>query len=86
TCSCSAVETLLSYGYFPCAPKLPTLAFSTSVLDIAREMALRSSPNVTAWSGAWAAILKQQGLSRCSEDDLRKRLAEAIHWYTYLKD
>lgn len=57
-CDCRpAALQLLNRGYFPCAPTAPTLAVDLKVLELVRELFLRATPNVTAWSDTLEAFL-----------------------------
>lgn len=52
-CECwSAAEQLLRRGYFPCAPKRPSLAFSIRLLEFISIHSLNVAPNITAWGAS----------------------------------
>ncbi|EJD40662.1 hypothetical protein AURDEDRAFT_31976, partial [Auricularia subglabra TFB-10046 SS5] len=50
-CGCrGAAQQLVANGYFPCAPKAPSMAFSFALLELISIHSLHVSPNVTAWA------------------------------------
>ncbi|KZV99877.1 hypothetical protein EXIGLDRAFT_605214, partial [Exidia glandulosa HHB12029] len=50
-CPCRpAAEQLLARGYFPCAPRRPSLAFNLEMLEFITLHSMNVAPNVTAWA------------------------------------
>lgn len=61
-CSCApACEQLLARGYFPCAPKSPSMAFSTALLEFISIHSLNVAPNSTAWSHTLETFWSRRG-------------------------
>jgi Kyakuja-Dileera-Zisupton transposase/CxC1 like cysteine cluster associated with KDZ transposases len=83
-CSCSPATTLLSMGFFPSTPSRPTFAVSLNLLDFARELYLRTPPNITAWCDTLQAFLSARGFAFQSNDIVRRKLASSLKWYSYL--
>ncbi|EJD34006.1 hypothetical protein AURDEDRAFT_38893, partial [Auricularia subglabra TFB-10046 SS5] len=77
-------ERLLARGYFPCAPKCPSIAFSTSLLDFICIHCLHVAPNVTAWADTIEAFWGRKGNVVQPTGKLRKRLGSALRWYQAL--
>ncbi|TRM57186.1 hypothetical protein BD626DRAFT_355265, partial [Schizophyllum amplum] len=69
---------------FPCAPHRPTLAVDINILDFTRLLFLNISPNVTAWCKATEVFLLTRQHKLNYTDNLRKRFAYALQWYTHL--
>ncbi|KAJ3792782.1 hypothetical protein GGU11DRAFT_653413, partial [Lentinula aff. detonsa] len=86
TCQCHpAAVQLVEQGLFPCAPLYPSLAVDLRVLDFARRLFLRISPNTTAWSETLEEFLHSQGFQMKGEDPLRRQFGNALHWYDSLQ-
>lgn len=54
------------------------------MLEFVRELHLRSPPNKTAWAAALEAFLSKQGFLIGGKDNVRRKLAMCLKWYTYL--
>ncbi|KZV84459.1 hypothetical protein EXIGLDRAFT_573995, partial [Exidia glandulosa HHB12029] len=81
-CDCApAIEQLLGQGYFPCAPRGPSVAFSTEVLDFISIHSLHVAPNTTAWAETLETFWRRRGQVSNYNGRLRKRLGSAISWY-----
>ncbi|EIW74315.1 hypothetical protein CONPUDRAFT_15837, partial [Coniophora puteana RWD-64-598 SS2] len=53
TCRCrTAPMQLLARGFFPCAPIAPSMAFDLRLLEFARLLFARLTPNSTGWCEA----------------------------------
>ncbi|EJD39758.1 hypothetical protein AURDEDRAFT_70898, partial [Auricularia subglabra TFB-10046 SS5] len=84
-CGCTSVaERLLPRGYFPCAPKCPSMAFSTELLDFISIHSTHVAPNTTAWSQTLEGFWARRGPVRKMTGSLRKRLGMALTWYQVL--
>lgn len=100
-CACRpAPEQLLALGFFPCAPRRPTVAFSLRLLEFLSLHDLHVAPNVRAWASTLQMFWTRRGHMsnekvRCSLDrqivlscgvqlDFRKRLGNALRWYEVL--
>ncbi|EJD49275.1 hypothetical protein AURDEDRAFT_30109, partial [Auricularia subglabra TFB-10046 SS5] len=84
-CQCtSAAERLLARGYFPCAPKCPSIAFSTDLLDFLSIHSLHVAPNFTAWADTLEAFWARRSQPIKPTGRLRKRLSAAVTWYQAL--
>ncbi|EJD44914.1 hypothetical protein AURDEDRAFT_64927 [Auricularia subglabra TFB-10046 SS5] len=84
-CACtSVVKRLLGRGYFPCAPKCPSMAFSVTLLDFISIHSLNVSPNTTAWSDTLETFWARRGPFKRSTGNIRKRLGMALTWYQVL--
>ncbi|KZV84032.1 hypothetical protein EXIGLDRAFT_624856 [Exidia glandulosa HHB12029] len=61
-CDCNtAAEQLLRRGYFPCAPKRPSVAFSTRLVEFISIHSLNVAPNSTAWGASLQTMWARQG-------------------------
>lgn len=61
-CACTpAAEQLLAMGYFPCAPRGPSIAFSTALLDFISIHSLNVAPNITAWAETLQTFWARRG-------------------------
>ncbi|EIW73917.1 hypothetical protein CONPUDRAFT_34899, partial [Coniophora puteana RWD-64-598 SS2] len=69
---------------FPCAPSTPTLAVDLRVLRFVDMLALRTAPNVSAWSDTLEAYLLGMGYKFPMKDRLRRRFQRSYHWYRVL--
>ncbi|KZV86778.1 hypothetical protein EXIGLDRAFT_621462, partial [Exidia glandulosa HHB12029] len=82
-----AAEQLLALGYFPCAPRAPSIAFSMRLLDFISIHSLNVAPNITAWATTietfWMHNSRRGGQALTSPP-LRKRLGSALTWYQAL--
>ncbi|TEB31106.1 hypothetical protein FA13DRAFT_1709947 [Coprinellus micaceus] len=78
-CSCCPAAALLLNGYFPSAPLRPSVAFDIGMLEFARELYLRSSPNRSAFAAALDSYYPIPGVERT-----RRKLAKACHYYALL--
>ncbi|KAJ7583707.1 hypothetical protein C8J56DRAFT_1005111 [Mycena floridula] len=87
-CTCSSLPgQLLSRGFFPCAPKLPTLAVDVNMLDFVSGLFLNIAPNHTAWTSAVEDFLvKRQYKLDSLDGSLRRRFTLSLQWYTTLVD
>ncbi|KAF6755552.1 hypothetical protein DFP72DRAFT_990031 [Ephemerocybe angulata] len=84
-CSCAPAELLLRIGYLPSAPLQPSYAFDIEMLDLVRELHLRSRPNKTAWSSTIEAFLSARGYIINGQDVIRRKFTTALRWFTYLR-
>ncbi|KAH8797081.1 hypothetical protein DL96DRAFT_1561949 [Flagelloscypha sp. PMI_526] len=82
--SFDAAQQLVSQGYFPTAPILPSLAVHIRLLDFTSAHFVRASPGVTSWSDSLSAFLEDQGFT--TDHDFRKRFGQAARFYFFLKD
>jgi len=57
----TAATSLIHLGFFPCAPKRPSLAVDLNLLDLIRLYSLYTSPNITGWSQTIETYLKARG-------------------------
>jgi Kyakuja-Dileera-Zisupton transposase len=71
-------------GFFPSTPSRPTFAVSVNLLDFARELYLRTPPNITAWCDSLQAFLSARGFPFRSTDVIRRKFSSALKWYTFL--
>ena len=56
-CDCSPAPTqLISRGFFPCAPIVPTLAVDIDMLRFLGDLFVRMPPNNTAWTETLEAV------------------------------
>ncbi|EJD46689.1 hypothetical protein AURDEDRAFT_63001, partial [Auricularia subglabra TFB-10046 SS5] len=86
-CACRpAAEQLLQMGYFPCAPRRPSIAYSIELLEFLTLHDLRVSPNATAWSSTLQEFWQRRGCQVDEKTQSRKRLSNTIQWYTVLLD
>ena len=61
TCVCSPAPTqLVSHGFFPWAPLVPTLAVDIEMLQFLHELFVRVPPNNTAWTETLEAFWAQR--------------------------
>lgn len=61
-CACRpAPEQLLALGFFPCAPRRPTVAFSLRLLDFLSLHDLHVAPNVRAWASTLKIFWTRRG-------------------------
>ncbi|KAF6752802.1 hypothetical protein DFP72DRAFT_990918 [Ephemerocybe angulata] len=84
-CSCRPTQLLLRMGYLPSAPLRPTYAFDIEMLDLVRELHLRSPPNKTAWTSTVEAFLTARGYVINGQDVIRRKFTTALRWFTYLR-
>lgn len=57
-CECTSVAcNLINHGYFPCAPKAPSVAFDINMLELVSTLFLRVAPNTTAWASTLESFL-----------------------------
>ncbi|EIN03795.1 hypothetical protein PUNSTDRAFT_77692, partial [Punctularia strigosozonata HHB-11173 SS5] len=73
-------------GYFPCAPKAPSVAFDINMLELMAALFLRVAPNITAWASTLEAFLGARQFKLRTRHSVRRRLGNALNWYTYLTD
>ncbi|CAK5284419.1 unnamed protein product [Mycena citricolor] len=86
-CDCvPAAQQLLEAGLFPSAPLHPSFAVELHVLELTREVFLRTSPNNTAWTAALEAFLQNLGFQLDHEGTLRRSFASALEWYSHLRN
>ncbi|TEB24142.1 hypothetical protein FA13DRAFT_1756912 [Coprinellus micaceus] len=83
-CPCSPAMGLLQNGYFPSAPLRPSVAFDISMLEFARELYLRSSPNRSAFGAAMDSYLRGLGYPIPGVERTRRKLAKACRYYSLL--
>lgn len=83
-CPCSPADELLANGYFPSAPLRPSVAFDIRVLEFARELYLRSSPNWSAFAAALDSYLRGLGYPVPGVERTRHKLAKACRYYALL--
>ncbi|KZV83385.1 hypothetical protein EXIGLDRAFT_595291, partial [Exidia glandulosa HHB12029] len=84
-CNCRpAAEQLLARGYFPCAPKRPSLAFNLNVLEFITLHSHNVAPNVTAWATTLQQYWARRGVVANQGETFRKRLSTALKWYHVL--
>lgn len=48
-------------GYFPCAPRRPTIAFSIALLDFLSLHDLHTAPNARAWADTLRQFWMRRG-------------------------
>ncbi|KAF6747086.1 hypothetical protein DFP72DRAFT_992656 [Ephemerocybe angulata] len=84
-CSCAPAELLLRIGYLPSAPLRPSYAFDVEMLDLVRELHLRSPPNKTAWSSTIEVFLSARGYIINGQDVIQRKFTTALRWFTYLR-
>ncbi|KAL1687818.1 hypothetical protein GGG16DRAFT_61347 [Schizophyllum commune] len=83
---CNGVaEQLIRCGLFPCAPLRPSFAVDLNILDFARLFYHQTAPNDTAWCQATEAFLSDRGYKLQFTDNLRRRFANTMLWYSYLR-
>jgi hypothetical protein len=75
---------LLLNGYFPSAPMRPSVAFDIRMLEFARELYLRSSPNRSAFAAALDSYLRGLGYPIPGVERTRRKLAKAFRYYALL--
>ncbi|KAG6846917.1 hypothetical protein H0H93_011144, partial [Arthromyces matolae] len=86
-CSCRpAPLQLLEHGAFASAPLKPTLAVDLKLLKLVTTLFLNQAPNHTAWCKTLETFLNDLGYKLKTEDSLRKRFSNALHWYNVLQD
>lgn len=62
SCKCKPVTVRLLYaGYFPCAPRRPSLAFTLKGLETMKNVWSEIAPNVTGWAEGWERCLCERG-------------------------
>ncbi|TEB19812.1 hypothetical protein FA13DRAFT_1646138, partial [Coprinellus micaceus] len=83
-CSCCPAAALLLNGYFPSAPLRPSVAFNIGMLEFARELYLRSSPNHSAFAAALDSYLQGLGYPIPGVERTRRKLAKACRYYALL--
>ena len=83
-CSCSPGNELLANGYFPSALLRPSIAFDIRMLEFARELYLRSSPNRSAFASALDSYLRGLGYPIPGVERTRRKLAKACRYYALL--
>ncbi|KAJ3513219.1 hypothetical protein NMY22_g15109 [Coprinellus aureogranulatus] len=83
-CSCASAQHLLSLGFFPCAPIRPSIAFDLRLLRFLQELHCRTSPNITAFTGALESTLLCSGFSFKGQDSVRRKLGKALQFYSVL--
>ncbi|EJD38583.1 hypothetical protein AURDEDRAFT_72046, partial [Auricularia subglabra TFB-10046 SS5] len=87
-CRCAPLaEQLVAAGYFPCAPKRPSMAFNLRLLELISLHSLHVAPNTTAWAATLEAFCDLQAGSladQCFQRSFRRRLGNAIQWYQVL--
>lgn len=83
-CPCSAGKELLLRGYFPSSPLQPTVAFDIKMLEFARELYLRSSPNRSAWTNTLESYLQGRGYVLTGVEKTRRKFAKASRYYGLL--
>lgn len=71
-------------GYLVSAPIRPSCAFDIQMLDLVRQLHLRSPPNKTAWTLTVESFLKARGYSFTGQDIMRRKFTTSLKWYTYL--
>ncbi|KAF8078230.1 hypothetical protein FPV67DRAFT_1403470 [Lyophyllum atratum] len=86
-CNCApAAVQLVARGFFPSAPLAPTLGVDMKVLDFVASLFVNVAPNNTAWCKTVETFLSKRGYKLTTEDSLRKRFGNALHWYNVLQD
>ncbi|KAJ7697062.1 hypothetical protein B0H14DRAFT_2418321 [Mycena olivaceomarginata] len=86
-CECApAAVQLLRAGLFPSAPWRPSLAVDLRVLEFARNLFGRISPNNTAWTATMESFLRDLGFTLDREGALRRLFGSALEWYTHLRN
>ncbi|KAJ7300840.1 hypothetical protein DFH08DRAFT_615037, partial [Mycena albidolilacea] len=86
-CECApAAVQLLRAGLFPSAPWRPSLAVDLHVLEFARNLFGRISPNNTAWIATMESFLRDLGFTLDREGALRRLFGSALEWYTHLRN
>ncbi|KAJ3509968.1 hypothetical protein NMY22_g16119 [Coprinellus aureogranulatus] len=83
-CACSAARSLVSLGYFPSAPIRPSFAVHLRLLRFVQELHYRTSPNITAVSGALEASLAALGFHFQGQNVVRRKLSQALRYYNLL--
>ncbi|EJD43333.1 hypothetical protein AURDEDRAFT_25598, partial [Auricularia subglabra TFB-10046 SS5] len=69
---------------FPCAPKRPSIAFSMPLLELISIHSLNVAPNSSAWAETLHMFWHRRAHMVDTSESLRKRLANALHWYQVL--
>ncbi|EJD43482.1 hypothetical protein AURDEDRAFT_66435, partial [Auricularia subglabra TFB-10046 SS5] len=86
-CRCApAALQLVERGYFPCAPKRPSMAFDCRLLEFISLHSLHVAPNNTAWATTLESFWARRGYAVDESRAFRKRLGNAIHWYQVLQN
>ncbi|KAJ7755601.1 hypothetical protein B0H14DRAFT_3599812, partial [Mycena olivaceomarginata] len=86
-CECApAAVQLLRAGLFPSAPWRPSLAVDLRVLEFARNLFGRISPNNTTWTATMESFLRDLGFTLDREGALRRLFGSALEWYTHLRN
>ncbi|KAK7020030.1 hypothetical protein R3P38DRAFT_3198581 [Favolaschia claudopus] len=86
-CKCNPASVqLMRLGAFGSAPLMPSLAVDLRVLEFTRTLFLAISPNNTAISQALETFLSTMGYQLDNRNSLRRRFANALMWYTHLKN
>ncbi|KAK7007314.1 hypothetical protein R3P38DRAFT_2553906 [Favolaschia claudopus] len=86
-CKCNPASVqLMRLGAFGSAPLMPSLAVDLRVLEFTRTLFLAISPNNTAISQALETFLSAMGYQLDNRNSLRRRFANALMWYTHLKN
>ncbi|EJD36771.1 hypothetical protein AURDEDRAFT_45927, partial [Auricularia subglabra TFB-10046 SS5] len=68
-------------GYFPCAPKRPSMAFSFRLLELISLHSLHVAPNTTAWAATLENFWDRRGFTIPEKRAFRRRLGNALQWY-----
>ncbi|KDQ13392.1 hypothetical protein BOTBODRAFT_133638, partial [Botryobasidium botryosum FD-172 SS1] len=84
-CECNPATTqLVARGFFPCAPLRPSMAFRLNLLELITLQGRNGAPNITAWAETLVQFLGKRRFLVPFQDSLRRRLANAVHWYQVL--
>ncbi|KAJ7577603.1 hypothetical protein C8J56DRAFT_1060774 [Mycena floridula] len=86
-CTCTLISVqLLQRGFFPCAPKLPSLAVDINMLDFMNRLFVNIPPNHSAWSTTLEEHLRYRNYQLDTQNTFRKKFTTALQWYTSLVD
>ncbi|KZV80544.1 hypothetical protein EXIGLDRAFT_629975, partial [Exidia glandulosa HHB12029] len=86
-CACRpAAEQLLAQGFFPSAPRRPSLAFSLVMLEFITLHSMNVAPNVTAWASTLQQYWARRHMVSNQGETFRKRLGTALKWYQDLEN
>ncbi|EAU84174.2 hypothetical protein CC1G_12745 [Coprinopsis cinerea okayama7 len=83
-CNCSPAVLLVQRGLFPSSPVRPAFAVDLRMLDFMHELYARSALNLSAWSATLETVLARQGFKVKGQDVIRRKMATAVKWYTYM--
>ncbi|KIJ39770.1 hypothetical protein M422DRAFT_257364 [Sphaerobolus stellatus SS14] len=86
-CECKpAAEQLVARGFFPCAPKQPSMAFDISLLELVTATMFYIAPNISGWSLGLEWFWKERGYVLGARDNLKRRFSAAYLWFNVVRD